>query len=134
MSLVGHQPPPIFRRGPAPLVRLLIFVSLCLAMLVADLRFRYLEVLRQGMSVATYPLQMAAATPADFVRNASVYFATLIQVQIENADLRRKQLDAAEQLLRFDQLERENAQLRGLLEMSQRIGVRSVAEIGRAHV
>lgn len=127
MSLVGHQPPPIFRRGPAPLVRLLIFVSLCLAMLVADLRFRYLEVLRQGMSVATYPLQMAAATPADFVRNASVYFATLIQVQIENADLRRKQLDAAEQLLRFDQLERENAQLRGLLEMSQRIGVRSVA-------
>lgn len=127
MSLVGHQPPPIFRRGPAPLVRLLIFVSLCLAMLVADLRFRYLEVLRQGMSVATYPLQMAAATPADFVRNASVYFATLIQVQIENADLRRKQLDAAEQLLRFDQLERENVQLRGLLEMSQRIGVRSVA-------
>ena len=127
MSLVGHQPPPIFRRGPAPLVRLLIFVSLCLAMLVADLRFRYLEVLRQGMSVATYPLQMAAATPADFVRNASVYFATLIQVQIDNADLRRKQLDAAEQLLRFDQLERENAQLRGLLEMSQRIGVRSVA-------
>lgn len=127
MSLVGHQPPPIFRRGPAPLVRLLIFVSLCLAMLVADLRFRYLEVLRQGMSVATYPLQMAAATPADFVRNASVYFATLIQVQIENADLRRKQLDAAEQLLRFDQLERENVQLRSLLEMSQRIGVRSVA-------
>lgn len=127
MSLVGHQPPPIFRRGPAPLVRLLIFVSLCLAMLVADLRFRYLEVLRQGMSVATYPLQMAAAAPADFVRNASVYFATLIQVQIDNADLRRKQLDAAEQLLRFDQLERENAQLRGLLEMSQRIGVRSVA-------
>lgn len=127
MSLVGHQPPPIFRRGPAPLVRLLIFVSLCLAMLVADLRFRYLEVLRQGMSVATYPLQMAAATPADFVRNASVYFATLIQVQIDNADLRRKQLDAAEQLLRFDQLERENVQLRSLLEMSQRIGVRSVA-------
>lgn len=127
MSPAGHQAPPIFNRGPAPLVRLLILVSLCLAMLVADLRFRYLEVLRQGLSVATYPLQMAAATPADFVRNASIYFGTLVQVQLENADLRRKQLGAGDRLLRFEQLEQENAQLRGLLEMSKRVGVRSVA-------
>lgn len=127
MSLVGHKPPPIFRRGPAPLVRLLVFVSICLAMLVADLRFRYLEVLRQGLSVVTYPLQLAAATPADFVRNASVYFGTLVQVQFENADLRRKQLDVGERLLRFELLEQENARLRGLLGMSERVGVRSMA-------
>lgn len=127
MTFAGHQPPPIFNRGPAPLVRLLLFVSLCLMILVADLRFRYLEVLRQGLSVATYPLQMAAATPADFVRNASVYFATLVRVQLENAELRRKQLGSGERLLRFELLERENTQLRGLLEMSQRVGVRSIA-------
>ncbi|MCK9259023.1 MAG: rod shape-determining protein MreC [Azoarcus sp.] len=127
MTFAGHQPPPIFNRGPAPLVRLLLFVSLCLMILVADLRFRYLEVLRQGLSVATYPLQMAAATPADFVRNASVYFATLVRVQLENADLRRKQLGSGERLLRFELLERENAQLRSLLEMSRRVGVRSIA-------
>lgn len=127
MTLAGHQAPPIFNRGPAPLVRLLVFVSLCLAILVADLRFRYLEVLRQGLSVATYPLQMAAATPADFVRNASVYFATLVKVQLENAELRRQQLGTGERLLRYAQLERENAQLRSLLEMSQRVGVRSIA-------
>ncbi len=130
MSLVGHKPPPIFRRGPTPLVRLLLFVSLCLAMLVADLRFRYLEVFRHGLTVVTWPLQMAAATPADFVRNASLYFATLLEVQLDNANLRRQQLGAGERLLRFELLEQENAQLRGLLEMSQRVGVRSTpAEI-----
>src|SRR5574338_340541 len=75
MSLVGHKPPPIFRRGPAPLVRLLLFVCVCLAMLVSDLRFRYLEMFRHAMSVVTYPLQMAAATPADFLRNAPDPFA-----------------------------------------------------------
>ncbi|ATE62159.1 rod shape-determining protein MreC [Thauera sinica] len=127
MSLVGHKPPPIFRRGPAPLVRLLLFVSVCLAMLVSDLRFRYLEVFRHALSVVTYPLQMAAATPADFVRNASVYFATLVEVQRDNAELRRQQLGAGERLLRFDLLEQENAHLRGLLEMSQRVQTRSVA-------
>lgn len=125
MSVVGHQPPPIFKRGPAPLVRLLVLVAVCLVMLVADLRFRYLDLVRQGLSVVTYPLQMAAAAPADLVRNASRYFATLVQVQLENADLRRAQLGAGERLLRFEELEQENARLRRLLEMAQRLPVKS---------
>lgn len=127
MSLVGHQPPPIFRRGPAPLARLFVFVALCLALLVADLRFRYLEVLRNALSVVTYPLQMAASTPADVVRNATRYFGTLVDVQLENADLRRLQLDAGERLLRFEQLEQENLHLRELMQMSERVQTKSIA-------
>ncbi len=127
MPLVGHQPPPIFRRGPAPLARLFVFVALCLALLVADLRFRYLEVLRNALSVVTYPLQMAASTPADVVRNATRYCGTLVDVQLENADLRRLQLDAGERLLRFEQLEQENLHLRELLQMSERVQTKSIA-------
>ena len=127
MSFVGHQPPPIFKRGPAPLARLFVFVAVCLALLVADLRFRYLEVMRNALSVVTYPLQMAASTPADVVRNASRDFGTLIDVQLENADLRRHQLGAGERLLRFEHLEQENAHLRELLQMSRRVETRSIA-------
>lgn len=127
MSVAGHKPPPIFRRGPAPLARLFALVSLCLLALVADLRFRYLEVVRDALSVVTYPLQMIAAAPADVARNASNYFATLLEVQRDNAELRRHQLGAGERLMRFDLLEQENAHLRGLLEMSQRVPVRSIA-------
>ena len=127
MSFVGHQPPPIFKRGPAPLARLFVFVAVCLALLVADLRFRYLEVMRDALSVMTYPMQIAAATPADFVLNASHYFATLIEVQRENADLRRQQLSSGERLLRFELLELENQRLRELLDMSRRIEVKSIA-------
>ena len=125
MSLVGHQPPPIFRRGPAPLARLFVFVALCLVLLVADLRFRYLEVLRNALSVVTYPLQMAASTPADVVRNASRYFGTLVDVQLENAELRRHQLGAGERLLRFEQLEQENLHLRELLQLH---GIEAIAK------
>ena len=127
MPFVGHQPPPIFKRGPAPTARLFAFVTVCLVLLVADLRFRYLEVMRNALSVVTYPLQMAASTPADVVRNASRYFGTLIDVQLENADLRRLQLGAGERLLRFEHLEQENAHLRELLQMSRRIETRSIA-------
>jgi hypothetical protein len=48
MSVVGHAPPPFFKRGPAPLVRLAFFVSLSLILLVADLRFHTLEWARLG--------------------------------------------------------------------------------------
>lgn len=127
MSVAGHKAPPIFKRGPSPLARLLVLASVALALLVTDLRFRYLEVFRQGLSVVVYPLIMAAATPADLVRNASTYFATLIQVQRDNRELRRKQLDAAEGLLRHAHLEQENQRLRDLLAMSQRVPVKSFA-------
>jgi len=109
------------------LARLFVFVALCLVLLVADLRFRYLEVLRNALSVVTYPLQMAASTPADVVRNASRYFGTLVDVQLENAELRRHQLGAGERLLRFEQLEQENLHLRELLQMSQRVQTKSIA-------
>ena len=128
--MVGHSPPPFFKRGPAPLAKLVFFVIVSLALLVSDLNLRYLEAFRQGLSVLAYPLQMAAATPADFVRNASNYFSSLVRLQIENKDLKSKQLQGAERLLRLDQLEQENRHLRALLEARERQPVKSVvAEI-----
>ena len=55
-----HTPPPFFKRGPAPLVRLFFFASLSLALLVLDARFRYADGLRSALALAAYPLQRAA--------------------------------------------------------------------------
>ena len=118
--MVGHSPPPFFKRGPAPLAKLVFFVTVSLALLVSDLNLRYLDAFRQGLSVLAYPLQMAAATPADFVRNASNYFSSLVRLQIENKELKSRQLQGAERLLRLDQLEQENRHLRALLEARER--------------
>ena len=128
--MVGHSPPPFFKRGPAPLAKLVFFGLVSLALLISDLNLRYLDAFRQGLSVLAYPLQMAAATPADFVRNASNYFSSLVRLQIENKELKSRQLQGAERLLRLDQLEQENRHLRALLEARERQPVKSVvAEI-----
>jgi hypothetical protein len=74
----------------APLAKLVFFVIVSLALLVSDLNLRYLDAFRQGLSVLAYPLQMAAATPADFVRNASNYFSSLVRLQIENKELKSR--------------------------------------------
>lgn len=127
MSLGGHSIPPIFKKDPPPLVRLFLFLAFALVLLVIDLHFRYLDVLRQVLSVLTYPVQVAAAKPAELARNASVYFSTLVEVQRENARLRRAELDAAQRLLLFGEIERENARLRALLTMSERLEQVSIA-------
>jgi rod shape-determining protein MreC len=130
MSVVGHQPPPFFKRGPAPLTRLVFFVILSLALLVLDLKYRYLELARQGVAIALYPVQRAAYTPVELLERIGDYFSSLSSLQQENAQLRRKELEAANWLLRQQHLELENQRLRHLLDMKAKQPVPGmVAEI-----
>lgn len=130
MSVVGHQAPPFFKRGPAPLARLGFFVVLSLSLLVLDLRFHYLERVRQVIATALYPLQRAAYTPVELLAQVGGYFSSVAALQGENAQLRRKELEAANWLLRQEHLELENQRLRQLLDMRARQAVPGIlAEI-----
>lgn len=128
--VAGHSPPPFFRRGPAPLARLVVLVSAALTLIVVDHRLNYLELLRQGLSVVTTPLQVAAGMPVKGVRSAGEYFADLARLQAENEDLRREQVALGTIRLRQEQLDMENTRLRALLDMRERVQVNAqVAEV-----
>lgn len=127
MAASDRQTPPIFKRGLPPAARLTIYLALSSSMLVADLHLRYLDTLRRAVTILTYPLQIAAATPAEFVRNASNYFAGLAALKQDNARLRAQQLEASRQLQLLQQLRQENTSMRGLLDMKARIGVSAQA-------
>ena len=120
MSVVGHTPPPFFKRGVAPLARLAIFVSLSLFLLIVDLRFRTLDMLRATIATVIYPLQQLAYRPVEFAGGAGKYFSSLATLQTENAELRDRQLATANRLLRQENLELENRRLRELLDMRDR--------------
>lgn len=115
-----HQPPPFFKRGPAPLAQLSFYAALSLALIFIDSRFQTLELLRQGMSLFTHPLQQAAHAPVEYLNNAGSYFSSISHFQDENARLKRAQLNGAETLLRTRQLEAENERLRKLLDVKGR--------------
>jgi len=115
-----HQPPPFFKRGPAPLAQLSFYAALSLALIFIDSRFQTLELLRQGMSLFTHPLQQAAHAPAEYLQNAGSYFSSISHFQDENSRLKRAQLNGAETLLRTRQLEAENERLRKLLDVKGR--------------
>lgn len=130
MSVVGHAPPPFFKRGPAPLVRLAFFVSLSVVLLVADLRFHTLEWARLAVATAAWPLQRVTGIPIDAAGDFGGYLSRQATLLKENEELRRRQLGTANLLLRQDHLEDENKRLRALLAMRERQPVEGrIAEI-----
>lgn len=118
---VGHTPPPFFKRGPAPLARLAFFIALALLLLLADLRFRTLEVARMAVATVLWPLQKAVLLPVEGAGEAGNYFSNLASVLQENVELRQRQLAQANLLLRQAHLEDENRRLRALLAMQERL-------------
>jgi rod shape-determining protein MreC len=121
-----HSPPPFFKRGPAPLVRLFFFASMSLALLVLDARFRYAEGLRGTLALAAYPLQRAATAPIDFFSAVGSYFSTQAQLVQDNAALRAKALALAQDAQRYAAAEAELAHLRRLIAAAERLPVKSM--------
>lgn len=125
-----HTPRPFFKTGPTPLVRLLTFSMLSLALLVADARYKYLESLRQVAAVIIYPLQRVAAAPVSLARYAGDLLTTHGTLRDENVRLRQDNLAAAARAQRTQALESENTRLRKLLEARERIdGKTTLAEV-----
>jgi len=125
-----HSPPPFFKRGPAPLVRLAFFASLSFALLVLDARFRYAEGLRSVLALAVYPLQLVASAPMALGGRIAGYFGSQAQLEAENDALRARLLDTSQSAQREEAARAEAAQLRRLIGAADRLPVQSTpAEI-----
>ena len=122
---MDHTPPPFFKRGPAPLVRLFFFASLSLALLVIDARFRYVEGLRSWLALAAYPLQRLGTAPVDAAARFAEYFSTQTQLVAENEALRAKALAYAQDAQRLQAIEAEAETLRRLVGVAENLAARA---------
>jgi len=120
-----YSPPPLFRQGPSALARLIFFVLLALALLFTDARFKTLEIVRGVLGAGLYPLQRAALVPRDLVRGAADLAVTSATLRNENAALHKQNLQLSLAANTNAQLLAENAQLRSLLQLSQRMTTQS---------
>jgi rod shape-determining protein MreC len=123
---VDHTPPPFFKRGPAPLVRLFFFATLSLALLVIDARFRYVEGLRSWLALAAYPIQRAALLPFEIGERVSGYFSTQTRLVAENERLRAKALEYSQDAQRFQASQAEAAELRRVIDAGERLEMKSI--------
>ena len=122
---MDHTPPPFFKRGPAPLVRLFFFASLSLALLVVDARFRYVDGLRSWLALAAYPLQRAATWPIDVAMSVGGYFSTQASLIEENRMLRERALANAQDAQRFQAAQAEANELRRAIGAAEQLPVQA---------
>jgi len=122
-----HSPPPFFKRGPTPLVRLLLCSLLSVALLISDARYQYLDGLRQAVAIVAYPLQRFAAAPAAVFHRVGEFFVTQAALRNENARLAEQVLQSGAVLQKYRALAAENAHLRELIAMRQRFPESTVA-------
>ena len=115
-----HSPPQFFKRGPPPLVRLLLCSLLSIALLISDARYGYLEGMRKIISVVVYPLQRLAGAPRALLDTIGEFFVTQTALRTENAKLGAQSLRDAATLRKYAALAAENAHLRNLLAARQR--------------
>ena len=123
---MDHTPPPFFKRGPAPLVRLFFFASLSLALLVIDARFRYAEGLRTWLALAAYPLQRAATAPVELFSSVGSFFSTQASLVEENQRLREKALAYSHDAQRYAAAQAEAEQLRKLVGAQEKLESRVI--------
>jgi rod shape-determining protein MreC len=120
-----YSPPPLFKQGPSALARLIFFVVLALALLISDARFKTLEIVRAVLDVGLYPLQRAALVPRDLVVGATDMAVTTTTLRTENEKLAARNLQLSQQANQAVLLAAENAHLRALLDLSQKVTTRS---------
>src|SRR5690606_28147204 len=108
---------------------LLLSIVACAAMIV-DRRTPYLDPVRDVLSLAVYPVQLAVDAPPRAWRWAAESLAERAALLEENRRLKRELLHSSARLQRLAALESENARLRELLDSTAQVTDRVlVAEI-----
>jgi len=118
-----RSPPPFFKQGPSALSQLIVLSALALFLMVADARFHLVQPLRAAAATVLYPAQWLALQPVQMARNFAGYLPDLKTARKTEEEARRR---LAEQSLRAGQVELlllENARLRELLQLRERLQV-----------
>ena len=118
MVELSHDSRPIIGRGPPLGATFLTLAVASVALMVADKRYNQLEQVREWLSSAAYPVQVAVDLPFrawDWVTGS---FADRSRLRQENLELTARLRLANLQLQRFAALEDENRRLRDMRENS----------------
>lgn len=121
LGTLDRSPPPFFRQGASALSKLMLFSALALFLMVADTRFRLTGPIRVTIATVLYPVQWALVQPVTWVRDGFHQMQSLRGAQ-EDAQTFREQLRLqSPRVQQFDQLAQENARLRQLLDLRERM-------------
>jgi rod shape-determining protein MreC len=121
LGTLDRTPPPFFRQGASALSKLMVCSALALFLMVADARFKVTQPLRAVVATALYPIQWIAIRPVQLIKDAGRYLESLQAAQASEEAARVKLALQSQRASQVEQLAQENARLRSLLSLRERI-------------
>lgn len=127
LGTLDRTPPPFFKQGPSALSKLMVCSALALFLMVADSRFKITQPVRAAAATVLFPIQWAAMRPVLAVRTVQDYFTSLNTALTNEEAARRKLIVQSARAGQVEQLLNENAHLRKLLELRERLNTPNLA-------
>lgn len=127
LGTLDRSPPPFFRQGQSALSKLVLFGVLAVLLMVADSRFGMIKPLRAAIATVLYPLQWTMLQPVIWSRDGSKYFESLNSSQASEAAAQYRLGLQSQRAQQVEQLSQENAQLRELLGLRERVNAPALA-------
>jgi len=121
LGTLERSAPPFFKQGPSALARLAMFSALAVFMMVADARFQLTSPFRQAVATVLYPVQWLMLKPVEFATHGAGYFQSLQAAQDDLDTARRRMTLMGQRANQAEQLVMENARLRKLLALRDRL-------------
>lgn len=125
LGTLDRTPPPFFRQGTSALTKLMFFSALAVFLMVSDTRFGFIDPLRSTLATVLLPVQRALQVPLRLWGDANGYLGGLQAALAGEREARAAQARLSERAAAAEQLARENARLRALLELRSGLTVRS---------
>ena len=127
LGTLDRTPPPFFKQGPSAFTRLVFFSALAFFLMVADTRLNITQPLRAVVATVLHPIQRALLVPVEIVATGGAYLDGVKEALANEEAARRQLIEQAARVSRVELLERENAQLRALLELRPTVQARAQA-------
>ncbi|MEO8671735.1 MAG: rod shape-determining protein MreC [Tahibacter sp.] len=123
MALARTDTSPMFGAGSASTLRMIVYLSMALCLMVVDHRGHYLGRIRQSMHLLIEPAYRIAALPADAARTVRLAISDRSALTTENQRLREALLLAQARLNRMGAVAEQNARLQELLDVQHNLGM-----------
>ena len=123
MALARSEKVQLFAEGAVSTLRLIVYLTAAMIIMVVDHRSGHLESLRALASRLIEPVYRIAAFPADAARAGRLAIATQSHLAEENRALREALLLAQVRLNRMSALSEQNERLKALLDVQNNLGL-----------
>lgn len=127
LGTLDRTPPPFFRQGPSALTKLVFCSAGAVFLMVADARFAVTQPLRAALATVLHPVERTLLVPVELTRDGIDYVGGMSQARADRDAAERRLAEQSERAARADTLAAENARLRALLDLRQRVAVPSIA-------